>query len=409
VGSLLPDHSKEQHGASPHLKTDTIPIPWIHNSPDTHCGYLVGCTDNQFVDLVAVLQKQWALAPEWLQRKCVSNSTFPSMENCILSETVSWLNTNPNEQAPWVNPDNFLPRPQRDAEQATKPNVAAVTARGVSVVPGAIVCPDLNTVDLMFDLYANYWSDAMQDTMTHGEAQLIRGEPAPKPQFEMYGCALLAPGTRLTMESGHVVPVVTAKLPNGKTIRGVTLPSMIVVQMAATNATNQQSIVNAVPGPTERGNAVSQPRQSPVNGVPKELWGKWTIDGEIPTSTIACWGEREAKGIIGTQIEYGPEIFRWKDAVTQHPSTETATVTAAQFHEENSGHGADSSQVTFRQLDINVAATSEVTIKHSDANITGGTTEIPGDVVLIRDKNTIVFSVCNVYFEAKRNVSSGER
>ena len=93
----------------------------------------------------------------------------------------------------------------------------------------------------------------------------------------------------------------------------------------------------------------------------------------------------------------------------KHASAETATVTAAQFHEENSGHGADSSQVTFGQLGIKDAATTGITIKHSDANITGATTEIPGDVVLIRDKNTIVFSVCNIYFEAKRNVSSGER
>ncbi len=143
-------------------------------------------------------------------------------------------------------------------------------------------------------------------------------------------------------------------------------------------------------------------------GIPKQLWGRWTIDREVPASTIACWGDKEARGIIGTEIEYGPEIFRWKDTVTKHPNVQAAVVSAEQFHGENSGHGANSSQATFRQLGIKDAETTEITIKHPDANITGSTTEIPGDVVLIKDQNTVVFSVCNVYFEAKRNVSPGE-
>ena len=47
---------------------------------------------------------------------------------------------------------------------------------------------------------------------------------------------------------------------------------------------------------------------------------------------------------------------------------------------------------------------------HEPANITGATIEIPGDDVLIKDKNTIIFSVCNVYYEARRRpVSSGNR
>jgi hypothetical protein len=32
----------------------------------------------------------------------------------------------------------------------------------------------------------------------------------------------------MTLQRGNVVPVVTAKLPDGKTIKGVTLPAMIV-------------------------------------------------------------------------------------------------------------------------------------------------------------------------------------
>jgi hypothetical protein len=30
---------------------------------------------------------------------------------------------------------------------------------------------------------------------------------------------------------------------------------------------------------------------------------------------------------------------------------------------------------------------------------------IPGDVVLLKDGNTIIFSLCNVYFEAERVIA----
>jgi hypothetical protein len=43
-----------------------------------------------------------------------------------------------------------------------------------------------------------------------------------------------------------------------------------------------------------------------------------------------------------------------------------------------------------------------VTIHHPDAAITGATTEIPGDEVLLKSTNQIIFAVCNVYFEATR-------
>ena len=44
----------------------------------------------------------------------------------------------------------------------------------------------------------------------------------------------------------------------------------------------------------------------------------------------------------------------------------------------------------------------QVSIGHAPATISSATTEIPGDVVLLKNRNAIVFSVCNVYFEAKR-------
>jgi hypothetical protein len=42
------------------------------------------------------------------------------------------------------------------------------------------------------------------------------------------------------------------------------------------------------------------------------------------------------------------------------------------------------------------------TTQHAPANITGATTEIPGDKILPKDIDALIFSVCNVYFEAQR-------
>ena len=141
--------------------------------------------------------------------------------------------------------------------------------------------------------------------------------------------------------------------------------------------------------------------------IPAQLRGRWVVTRDLPTSTICCWGEKESKAFIGTEIEYTADNFRWKNIVTTHPSIQIEVISAQQFHDENSGGGANDSQVNFQQLGIKAPRITQIELGHEPADITGGTIEIPGDKVLIKDKNTIVFSVCNVYFEAKRqSVSS---
>ncbi len=147
----------------------------------------------------------------------------------------------------------------------------------------------------------------------------------------------------------------------------------------------------------------------PAQTIPQELWGKWTVTRVIPTTTIGCWGKAEAKKLIGTQIEYSDEVFRWKNAVTRNPKAEVTTISAEQFLQENSGGGAHGSQVSFHQLGIKTDKTKQIAIQHADADISGGTTEIPGDRVLIKDRRTIVFAVCNSYFEAKKMAVKGKK
>jgi len=133
-----------------------------------------------------------------------------------------------------------------------------------------------------------------------------------------------------------------------------------------------------------------------AQSAPSEVYGKI-----LPARTISCWGDKEARTIIGTEIEYSPSYFRWKDVIVKNPKATARTVTADQYHDENSG-GSSNSSVTFQQLGIAAKQTTLITIEHSPGEVTGATTEIPGDQVLVKDKDTIVFSVCNVYFEARR-------
>lgn len=136
--------------------------------------------------------------------------------------------------------------------------------------------------------------------------------------------------------------------------------------------------------------------------IPKELWGKWVVRRDLPTTTISCWGESHAKKLLGTELEYSGDAFRWTDVLVHHPIASTKIVTAEQFENDNSAADANGSQVNFRQIGIHAKQAEQITIQHSPANITGGTIEIPGDEVWLKNPKTLIFSVCNVYFEARR-------
>jgi hypothetical protein len=144
--------------------------------------------------------------------------------------------------------------------------------------------------------------------------------------------------------------------------------------------------------------------------IPAQLQGKWIIKRILPTSTISCWSYKEARRIVGTEIEYTANSFRWKDKITSNPVVTVTTLDAERLHDENSGGGANDSQVSFRELGIGSATLTEVRFSHRDASITGATIEVPGDRVLLKAENTLILSVCNVYFEARRkSVSAGPR
>ena len=133
-----------------------------------------------------------------------------------------------------------------------------------------------------------------------------------------------------------------------------------------------------------------------AQGIPKQILGKWRIVREVPTSTISCWGVTEAKAILQTEIEYTTESFRWKNVVTKDPRVEIAALTAQQFHDENSGGSANSSQVSFRQLGIKAAKAVQIAILHPPAEITGQLQRFPETPSWskTRTRSSSLFAIC---------------
>ncbi len=79
-------------------------------------------------------------------------------------------------------------------------------------------------------------------------------------------------------------------------------------------------------------------------------------------------------------------------------------ISADEFEREFSGGGSMDSRVSFAELGIRNPVVTRISLSHPPANFTGATIEIPGNSVLIKNQNSIVFSVCNVYFEARRKL-----
>ena len=136
--------------------------------------------------------------------------------------------------------------------------------------------------------------------------------------------------------------------------------------------------------------------------MPEAIVGTWIVSREIPTKTDSCWDKQNAKKILRTELQYSDKVFRWDKTTVENPVVDVRTVTAQEFHDENSGAGPHGAEITLPELGINSDSVTEIAIKHSPGHLFTETIEIPGDDVVVKDASTIVFAVCNVYFEAKR-------
>ena len=142
---------------------------------------------------------------------------------------------------------------------------------------------------------------------------------------------------------------------------------------------------------------------TPTTKIPQELLGKWIIRKVLPTDTIGCLDSKQAQTLVGTEIEYRADSFRWKTTTVQSSGSSTNMIGPQQFAQDNSGSG---SHVDFNQLGIAASAVEQITINHPDVKIAelsqNGSAAVPGENVLLSGPNTIILEICNTYFEARR-------
>ncbi len=138
--------------------------------------------------------------------------------------------------------------------------------------------------------------------------------------------------------------------------------------------------------------------------LPQGLAGTWRITRVLPArSGQACWTEKQAKPLVGSVLEYTQHSMRWQGGAVPLNGITTRAVRSSDLAEEApAGDGRPALQLA--DLGILSSGVTEVNFQHDDADITGATTEVPGDSVLMAGPGRIVVSACGVYFEARRMV-----
>ena len=136
-----------------------------------------------------------------------------------------------------------------------------------------------------------------------------------------------------------------------------------------------------------------------AESMPSRLQGSWRITKVLPTTNNACWAKQQAEQLLGSTLTYRDASLRWRGGSVPLDEITTRAVTDDLFKKEN---GGSDNPASFAQLGIRAHTVTEVDLQHEDADITGATTEVPGDSVLLAGPNRIVVSACGVYFEATR-------
>lgn len=135
--------------------------------------------------------------------------------------------------------------------------------------------------------------------------------------------------------------------------------------------------------------------------LPQQLAGAWRIARILAVAQGACYSARQAQPLVGSTLRYAPRSMRWRGGTVMLTGVVTHPVNSNDLKAESAVSGTGQAP-ELAALGIPGATVVEVNLQHEDADITGATTEVPGDTVLLAAPGRIVVSACGVYMEARR-------
>jgi hypothetical protein len=130
--------------------------------------------------------------------------------------------------------------------------------------------------------------------------------------------------------------------------------------------------------------------------MPIAIRGEWRIVKILPSTNVACWDEDRAKTLLNSTLRYAPGAMHWKGGEVPIPEALTRDLTVQQFQKEY--------KTSLATLGIHAPSVTEIDLQHEDADITGATTEVPGDTILLAGPGRIVVSACGIFLSAVKVV-----
>ena len=131
-----------------------------------------------------------------------------------------------------------------------------------------------------------------------------------------------------------------------------------------------------------------------AQAIPASIIGSWRIVKILPTHHVTCWGDKQARPLIGSALTYRPHAMLWKGG--------EVAISEALSRKLSGGSFLDEYKVGLPELGIRATEVTEIDLQHEDMDITGATTEVPGDTIVLAGPGRIVVSACGVFYEAVR-------
>lgn len=131
-----------------------------------------------------------------------------------------------------------------------------------------------------------------------------------------------------------------------------------------------------------------------AQAMPSSISGIWKIVKVIPTHNTACWDADRARTLVGSTPHYQQKALTWQGGRVAIIEALNRKLSDREFQQDY--------RVSLTELGIHAPGAQQIHLQHEAANVTGTTTEVPGDTILLAGPGRIIVSACGVFYSAVR-------